>query len=194
MRFTRKHMIFWAAAGLLLVSLIYRLMNPYVQPRVDTLTYTGRGSDFKKIKAEPGDERAVAADPFGSSKGKAVSGKVYKNLFALYKPPQTAGQEKQSGGKQDRQLEITSLPGPVTKDPVFAVKEYLASYKFYGSYDSAGKKAVFLAKNKLVLVARKGDRIDGKYEIEDIQEDFIRIKAVDLNQTMDIKIGEFNDD
>jgi hypothetical protein len=186
-------MIFFAAAGLLLVSLIYRLMNPYVQPRVDTLTYTGRSSDSKKIKAEPGDDRVVA-DPFARSNGKAVSGKVYKDLFALYKPPQTAGQEKQSIGKKDRQLEITPPYRPVTKDPVLAIKEYIASYKFYGSYDSAGKKAVFLAKNKLVLVARTGDRIDGKYEIEDIQDDFIRIKATDLNQTIDINIREFNDD
>ena len=191
MRFTRKNIIFLAAACLLLISLIYRLMNPYVQPRVDTLTYnTGKVDDSKNLKEEPGDDRTVVAGLSGPFKGKAISEKVYKDLFSLYKPPQTAGQ-----GKKDRQLKITPPPvAPVTKDPLLAVKEYIASYKFYGSYDSAGKKAIFLAKNKLVLVARTGDRIDGKYEIVDIQEDFIRIKAVDLNQTIEIKIREFNDD
>ena len=74
------------------------------------------------------------------------------------------------------------------------VKDYIASYRYYGSYHSGDKKAVFLVKNKLVLVARKGDRIDGKYLIDDIQDDFIRIKALELNQTIDIHLGEFNDD
>ncbi len=190
MRLTRKNILFFAAAGLLLVSLIYRIMNPYVQSRVDTLTYTGKVDD-SKVQIKPGDDRAVT-EPFGPIKDNQLAGKVYKNLFSLYKPPQTERKEKQPiPEKKDSESKNIE---PVTKDPIIAVKEYIASYRFYGSYERAGKKAIFLAKNKLVLVARTGDRIDGKYLIDDIQDDFIRIKVLDLNKTIDINIREFNDD
>ncbi len=179
----------------MLIFLIYRLMNPYVQPRVDTLTYTGKVDNSKNLPTKPGDDGAVAADPFGPIKDNQLSDKVYKDLFSLYKPPKTDRKEKESiPEKKDSESKNIPTLEPVTKDPAVAVKEYIASYRYYGSYDRAGEKAVFLAKNKLVLVARTGDRIDGKYEIDDIQDDFIRIKALDLNKTIDINIGEFYDD
>lgn len=193
MKTGKKNIVFAAALGLFILSIIYRLMNPYVQPRVARLTYTGSGHSSEKIGSEkivkvkgPARKTAKPSETGGEAK---TSRRVHKDLFSVYKPP-----------KQVEKDNILKTPKPgqsvqtVGKDPLGEIKEYIASYKFYGTYTSGEQKAVFLAKNKLVLVARTGDRIDGKYEIDDIQEDFIRIKALELNETIDINIREFNND
>jgi hypothetical protein len=189
MKNDKKNIVFATALGLLILSIIYRLMNPYVQPRVTRLTYTGSGQEAYKIGKVKGAAKKTVKPSETDGKPK-TSRRVYKDLFYVYKPPQSV--------EEDNSALITTSPGEkietIGKDPLGAVKEYIASYKFYGTYTSGEQKAVFLAKDKLVLVARTGDRIDGKYLIEDIQDDFIRIKALELNETIDINIREFSDD
>lgn len=188
MKTGRKNIIFAAALGLLILSITYRLMNPYVQPRVKRLTYTGNGQEtYKAGKVKGSLEKRI---PPGDTGGKLkTSRRVYKDLFSVYTPPQR--------DKPDNSA-ITTTPGKTietgTQDPLGKIIDHITSYKFYGTYTSGKQKAVFLAKKKLVLVARTGDRIDGKYQIEDIQDDFIRIKALELNETMDINIREFNNE
>ncbi len=73
-------------------------------------------------------------------------------------------------------------------------KEYITSYKLYGSYQQNGTRAVFLSKNKLVLVAKIGDRINGKYLINDINNQQIMIKALDINKTFHLDLREFKNE
>jgi len=197
MKTGKKNIVFAAALGLFILSVSYRLMNPYVQPTVARLTYTGSGHSSEKIGAKKitkvrgsVEKRATPVDTGGGPK---TSRRVYKDLFSVYKPPQRVEKEKSAliTTPPDETIERIET---VTKDPLGEIKEYIASYKFYGAYTSGAQKAVFLAKNKLVLVGRTGDRIDGKYEIADIQENFIRIKALELKETIDINIREFNND
>lgn len=186
---SRKNMIFFLAAGLLILSIVYRLLNPYVQPRVTRLTYTGSVQSSAVMKDSPAKKSKSngAKGQLGILKRVKTSPRVYRDLFALYKSPETLQKEKAV-------VTPAEPAAAVEKDSMGQVKDYIASYRYYGSYHSGGKKAVFLSKNKLVLVARTGDRLDGKYLIDDIQDDFIRIKALELNETIDIHIGEFNDD
>ena len=192
MKFSKKNIIFLVALGGLLISFIYRITNPYVQPRVNTLTHTGKAKVPKRNQTKPSEDHTVVSRFFSK---KQISGKVYKDLFSLYNPPPKPGEDKKpEAGEKDKELKSISLVDPMEKDPLLAVKEYIVSYRFYGSYNRQGQRAVFLAKNKLVLVARTGDRIDGKYLIEEIQDDFIRIKALELNETIHIGIEEFTDE
>jgi len=190
MKTRRKNMIFFLAVGLLILSIVYRLQHPYVQPRVTRLTYTDSVQPLENKKDSRAKKPESSMDPgeLGSLKRVKTSPRMYQDLFALYRPPEMSRKEK----------EIVAVPeessAAVEKNPMGQVKDYIASYRYYGSYRSGGKKAVFLAKDKLVLVAGIGDRIDGKYLIDEIQDDFIRIKALELNETIDIHIGEFNDD
>jgi hypothetical protein len=190
MKMGKKNIFFAAALGLFVLSISYRLMNPYVQPRVDRLTYTGSGQGSEKITGKVKGSIETSAPPADTREKPKTSRRVYKDLFSVYKPPQKS--------VRDNSPPTPTVPvetiETVTKDPIGEIKEYIASYKFYGAYTSGEKKAVFLGKNKLVLVARTGDRIDGKYEIDDIQEELIRIKALELNETIDINIREFNND
>jgi len=82
----------------------------------------------------------------------------------------------------------------IKKENVQQIKEYISSYKVNGIYKSKNAKAVFLSKNKLVLVAKIGDRLDGKYLIDDIQDNYITIRALDLNETIRFEMREFNNE
>jgi len=180
-----------------MIAIIYRVLNPFVQQEVNTLTFTGEGKSIKTDKAEHAILQAekVESQTLVSkflNKPK-VSAKVYKDLFSIYKPPNKLAQKKKvsvpaDGDVQNRQkLDIK-------KDSVQEIKEYISSYRVYGIYKSENTKAIFLAKNKLVLVAQIGDRLDGKYLIDDIQDNYIRIKALELNETIHLDMREFNDE
>ena len=45
-----------------------------------------------------------------------------------------------------------------------------------------------------MLVAKIGDRLDGKYLIDDIQDNSIKIKALELNETIHLDMREFNNE
>ena len=193
MKLNKKYIIFVIVFMLLIISIIYRVLNPFVQPRVDKLTFTGNKSN-KIIKAEntmeqtrQGRSQPLVSKYLNRSK---TSEKVYKDLFSIYRPPQKNKIKvlKNKNIKAQKTIDI------IKKDPVSEIKEYIASYTLYGIYKSEDIKAVFLAKNKMVLVARTGDRLDGKYLIDDIQDNYIKIKALDLNETIHFDMREFNDE
>ena len=82
----------------------------------------------------------------------------------------------------------------MTEDPVADIREYLTSYKLYGNYEGENGKGVFLAKNKLVLVANQGDRLDGKYVIDEINDSYIQFSIPELNRSIRIEQGAFDNE
>ena len=178
---------------LLTISIIYRVLNPFVQPRVDKLTFTGNmNSKISKVEnameqTRQGKSQTLVSKYLNKSR---VSGKVEKDLFSIYRPPQ----KKKIKMSIKKDIQTQKIIETVKKDPVLEAKEYIATYTLYGIYKSEGTKAVFLSKNKLMLVARTGDRLDGKYLIDDIQDNYIKIKALDLNETIHFDMREFNDE
>ena len=178
---------------LLIISIIYRVLNPFVQPKVDKLTFTGnKNTKISKVEDSIEQSRQSKSQTLALrflNKPK-VSGKVYKDLFSIYRPPQ----KKKIKMPVKIDIQTQKMVEIVEKDPVLEAKEYIASYTLYGTYKSEDTKAVFLAKNKLVLVARTGDRLDGKYLIDDIQDNYIRIKALDLNEIIHLDMREFNNE
>lgn len=186
MKLNKKRIVFLIVFLLLIISIIYRLLNPFVQPRTDTLTFTGEKNTKINTVAHSIDKDLKTETPVSTFLNKPrISGKVYKDLFSTYRPPQRIADKKEV---------IVPVATDSNKNPLSEAKEYLASYTFYGTFESEGIRSVFLAKDKMVLVARTGDRLDGKYLIEEIQENHIRIKALDLNETIQLDIGEFNDE
>ena len=197
MKLSKKHIIFIMVVFCLMIAIIYRVLNPFVQQEVNTLTFTGEGKRIKTDKAEHAvlqtekvESQTLVSKFLNKPK---VSAKVYKDLFSIYKPPNKLAQKKKvsvpaDGDVQNRQkLDIK-------KDSLQEIKEYITSYRVYGIYKSENTKAIFLAKNKLVLVAQIGDRLDGKYLIDDIQDNYIRIKTLEFNETIHLDMREFNDE
>ena len=193
MKVNKKIIIFIIVFIVLIISILYRVMNPFVQPKVDKLTFTGKKNSKTSIVKQvteqnrPKESQTLVSQYLNKPK---VSGKVYKDLFSTYSPPQ----KKKIEIPMEENIQSEEIIKIVKKDPVSEIKEYIASYRLYGIYKSKDTKAVFLEKDKLVLVARIGDRLDGKYLIDDIQDDYITIKALDLNETIHLDMREFNDE
>ena len=189
MKLDKKAIIFIAVFILLVIVIIYRVLNPFVQQKVETLTFTGKDEIGQNMvaKAIESDGQVESQSLVARFMNKPrISGQVVKDLFLMPRPLQ-------------RTAETTEAHSPPTAtttqtDPLAEAKAYLASYKIDGIYESEGTKAVFLSKEKLVLVAKIGDRLDGKYLIEDIQKDHVRIKALDLNETINLDLREFNNE
>ncbi len=201
MKFSKKYkidkklMIFIAAAFLLVISIVYRVLNPFEQQTVDRLTHTGiKGSKIQKQTKEniTPEKQSPSQDIVSKFLNKPkTSAKVYNDLFIIYQQPENFD--------KNHTIDVLSNidvqePDIIKTNPVQQIKDYLCSYKVYGTYKSENIKAVFLSKDKLVLVAKTGDRIDGKYLIDDIQDNYIKIRALDLNETIHLDMREFNNE
>jgi regulatory protein YycI of two-component signal transduction system YycFG len=189
MKWDKKSVIFLIVFLLLVISILYRVKHPFIQKRMDRLTYTSKHPADKSMAekrigtAELVEEGSVASKFLNKPR---ISGKVFKDLFPISLPSR----------KTEEKIDIQTLPAKVSvqNDLLSEAKAYLASYKIEGTYESENVKAVFLSKEKLVLVLKAGDRLDGKYLIEDIQKDRVRIKALDLNETINLDLGELNNE
>ena len=208
MKVNKQQAMFITSLVLLAAAIAYRVMNPFVQPRVDTLTYTGNtpgkaGVVTRSVRkdAGPGNEDREGD---GSIQDKVVSqfvnkpdfsGQTHQDLFLQYQPPRPAAQKAEQ--TERKTAEKTRQTSDETEDPVADIRdirEYLTSYKIYGNYEGDKGKGVFLAKNKLVLVAKQGDRLDGKYVIDEITDSYIRFSIPKLNRTIRIDKGAFDNE
>ncbi|WDP90745.1 MAG: hypothetical protein HUN04_13980 [Desulfobacter sp.] len=199
MKLEKKHIILASAVLVLIIVLVYRMLNPFKQQEVYILTY---GADTGSVTQKNKTDSVGLSDKKNENIGfaKAVdryftenkhSGVAHKNLFA-------AGAkfvEKQSVPPLKKPVKkVVSpvvKPPEIQKDPVQEAKANLTKYQFYGSYEVGGTRAVFLGKNKMILVARAGDRIDGKYLIDKIDAKEIKIQALDINKTFQLDLKEF---
>ena len=195
MKISGRHILFAGVLVILAGVIVYRLQNPFIQQTTDQLTYTAK----KGLSAKAGSNRA-AADQEGKKKTMSVfdlflnkpqiSGAMHTDLFAEYRLPV----KKRVSVKPVLKKQEPADPKPLRKDPLAEARKAITSYKLYGTFQEAGKKAVFLSKDKLVLVARIGDRLEGKYLIQDIQDTYITFKPVEVNQTLRLDMREFKDE
>lgn len=193
----RQHIIFGCVFFLLVAAIVYRVMNPFVQPRVTTLTFTGKTQADRAMvsKSIPGDGQNKTHPVISQFVNRAKrSGQVHQDLFVKFQPPRPASDG--AAGTGDAAVETAGPPpAPAAEqDPVAKFRKYITSYKIYGSYEGEDGKAVFLSKDKLVLVAKEGDRLDGKYVIDDIGDAHIRFFLPDLDRPVTVDRGEFDDE
>ncbi len=202
MTWDKRKLLFIVVLVLFAMILFYRFQNPYVQEEVDQLTY-GRGSDTsaEKLKSKVGVVKTGAQKKALDFSGrvtvffekKEVKSVVQRDLFSIYSPP--VKRKKVNTVKIRPQKKEDSVTESENKANLIRnAREYLTSYRMYGSYKNNGTKAIFLGRDKQVLVARVGDRLDGKYLVDDIENNKIRIKALDLNETIHLDMQEFKDD
>jgi hypothetical protein len=195
MQVDRQQIIFGCVFVLLIAAIAYRAMHPFVQPRVDSLTFTGKkhtGGPIvnKSIKSETQDIQDPVVSQF-VNKAK-FSGNVHQDLFSIYQPVQPAVEKPQPTGQTAN--EAGQNTAVVQKDPVADFRKYITSYKIYGSYEGEDGKAVFLSKDKLVLVAKEGDRLDGKYVIDEIGDAHIRFFLPGRDRPVTVHRKEFDDE
>ena len=179
----------------LAVVVAYRLMNPFRQERVAQLTYTG-----KKV----GDKHKESKESPPSSPGAKIRDSGFI-LNLLENPPRHSGRVRNPAfwGRDDKPARVQAPPpktasAPVAKtpsappppDPVLQVKQELSQFRIFGSFRSRGELALFMERGREILVVRKGDRIDGKYRVEEITPHTLTIRAENIDEAIYIDLGE----
>lgn len=182
---------------LFLAVLGYQVLNPYEQGRVEHLTYTGDG------KEEPV-ARAASKTPGGGKQEKEPGVDVYLNL--LTDPPEHQGEVLNEHFFQPIPAVKPEPPppppipapaagentgGPPAEDPLSVVEEDLSRLQVIGIYTRGDEPVIFFQRGKQTLVVREGDRIDGKYLVEEITLDAITLRAEHLNDTVHIDLTRF---
>jgi hypothetical protein len=189
----KKHILFVVTLILLVVSIVYRAFNPFEQARVAALTYTvqkrfpDRPETIIKNRTDSHtihDTVSRFIDP------PQVSASVHQDLFAIYQPPRLSPATE------------TSPPPPLDETPIEdleqerqdliqdAIRE-ISGYRIFGLFEDENKTFVFLAKDKQVIVAGKGDCLEDKYRIDEINKTHITITALDLNEPIQLDMSEF---
>jgi hypothetical protein len=62
-------------------------------------------------------------------------------------------------------------PPPPPKTPAQLAMEDMSRYTFLGYMQKGNRKTIFLTRDNEIILAKKGDRIAGKYEVTTISED-----------------------
>lgn len=177
----RNHKILLGLLAILALALIYRLTNPFEQGTVERLTHT----PAKRVAAKRADSAArlearVRLDLLQSPPRQEVT--IQRNLFD---PPPAAEPPDEN--------ESETPPATPESRPLSAREEIQAHFqrfKSFGVYHHGRETYLFLQRDKQVLVVTHGDRIDGKYEITEVAENSVTIKAQELPAPLKIDFEE----
>jgi hypothetical protein len=193
MTMDKKQILFVVALILLVVSIGYRAMNPFEQARVETLTYTGekslstRSGILNESRTKPHtvhDTVSRFIDP------PLVSATVHQDLFAKYQPPRPSPSPETSPEPP--------LDAPPVEDPdqerrelIQEAEREISEYRIFGIFEHENDLFVFLTKGKQVIVAGKGDLLEDKYRIHEIEKTHIKIMAVKINEPIQLDMSDF---
>jgi Tfp pilus assembly protein PilP len=177
----RKQKLLVGLIALLGLALAYRLTHPFDQGTVDRLTYA-RATKVAAAQAE-GDASAqgvVRLDLLQSPPEVGVA--VQRDLF---RPPT----DKRSVDTDEMQA-TEPEPEPPPRTARQMIEEHFESFKIFGSYRRGENIYLFLVRGKQVLIVTRGDRIDGKYGITDLDEKSATITAQELATPLKISFDE----
>ncbi len=181
----RKRKLLIALAALFGAALVYRAMHPFRQAQVDQLTHTGA--------AEPG---ALPEDP----------GRLEVMLRLFVEPPPVSGAVIAPGFlKPVPGLDLAPPPPPPEPaptapppepepsepDPGAVVDRELGRFQVIGFFIQKGEAAIFLQREKQVLVVREGNLIDGKYRVEDISAEKMTLRAIHLGELVHLDLTQY---
>lgn len=186
----RKKIILASLLIIFAIFFVYRLTHPFKQEKLDQLTYTNEDRRRKvTVKIDTLPETNYKPSNFHTIFSKflnppALSGDVVKNPF--YQKKELPEIEKKNDMEEIDKEEPAGM-----KDPLVQVNKELSQFKVLGSFESEGEKAIFLGRGREMMVVRVGDRIDGKYLIQNISDASVTLKAENINETVHIDMSEF---
>ncbi len=193
----RKRKILIVLLIIFVAAVIYRVLHPFRQKRIEHLTYTSHMNRPEKRRPgenmkTPGSGDMVVMSNLMKNVPKH-SGKVINELF--FKPfPKNSRKDTPSAAPDDSFMEPPEdnlMPAPEKADPMKKIYEDLEKLKIIGLYSSGPDRAIFFKRGKQTIVARKGDIIDGKYKIEDITADKIVFRAKQPDKEISVDLTPF---
>ena len=188
----RKKKLLLVLVAIFIAFIFYRILHPFKQERVDQLTYTSKRTRDKEIK-----KPSVALNKKRSDAQIEVmldlfrnpprhDAKIIKNIFQ-----KTIAKKMIKPEDVIQEIETQKPVAAAFKkeDPLELLHRELSSLRVFGLYESKDEKFIFLERGNEVLVVRKGDRIDGKYLIEDITKEKLVLKVMQINEPVYIDIS-----
>jgi hypothetical protein len=94
-----------------------------------------------------------------------------QKVLPLPPPPPPA---RQSAAAQAKQAAVPQAQAPETTP----VQRDMANFTFLGFLKKGDQKTIFLSSNKEIFLARKGDKLAGKYEVSNITDDVLTITSL----------------
>ncbi len=184
-RMKNKKIILAVLIILFTISLIYRILHPYKQQRVASLTHTNK-KKIVKVKKNTN---------ISETRGLTAKQDIMLNLFLS--PPVHSGsmhrniffQQKQIKNKTFQQQEL-QVPEKSTNDIHDIINSDIKNFTVFGSYENANEKVVFFKRGKDIIVVRKGDKIDDKYLIENISEHAVTVSIENVEEKIYIDLSE----
>lgn len=177
----RSQKILLALGIIFLLTLAYRVLNPFRQPVVAQLTHTGKPAPAKDTPKAEGARRA--ADPETAVVNLAVFLQPPESQAAVYRDPFTPGTAPP--------IVATAPPATASalapeEGPEAQLRRDLERFQVFGRLEQGGNTSLFLQRGKQVLVVRKGDRLEGRYVIEDLTENSITVSAEGLPAPVEV--------
>ena len=188
----RNKIILAVLVGVFVISVIYRYRHPFEQPRVSRLRYA------PGVKADGADKQTSRI----KSRGGDMKYPKLANMDLFLHPPRHSGAVIRNPfyAKTTREKKSAAMPNPspakvpVTarqeEDPVQKAMRELSKFRVFGSFRGDGKTILFIERGRDILVVRKGDWIDGRFQLKDITPESITIWARDIGQDINIALDE----
>lgn len=185
----KRKLIMAGLVCLFAVLLVYRLTHVYKQPRVTTLTYT-------KEKPGPGNNEAVRKDIKTSAQEPMIisdrflnpsahSKEVKKNIFS--EQAAVGDHEKVTGETTVDTKPVSESPAAIAENQI---KDDLSTFRSFGYAERGGQKTLFIEKGKQIMLVRKGDRIEGKYIVQDITQKELTLLVIANNEIVHIDLSQ----
>jgi hypothetical protein len=174
---------------LLAISIIYRATHIYQQPRVTALTHAAgktSGHSSKVIKKDitgPAETSMIKLDIFINppSHTRDVKKDIFSGQPVIVEQAKPAGEVKRPAVQQGETQ---------TVNPEDQIKDDLSTFKSFGYAERGGDKILFIEKGKQIMLIRKGDRIEGKYIVKDINQTELTLLVIANNEIVHIDLTQ----
>lgn len=186
----KKKTLLTVCICLLAISVLYRLTHIYQQPRVTALIYTGEKPAAssskivrKDIPVSAENTSMINLDLFTNPR--LHSRDVKKDIFSEHTA--AAEQEKPAGEVQKSTIQEGETQ---TANPEDQIKDDLSTFKSFGYAERGGEKILFIEKGKQIMLIRKGDRIEGKYIVKDLNQRELTLLVIANNEVVHIDLSQ----
>jgi hypothetical protein len=186
----RQQVILAALLALLGGSLSWRMLHPFRQERVAKLTHDRRPArnTVPRVAGAPPSAAAeqptavLPAAPMEEAQAAPLHrAEVQRDPFWSTPPAPPAAPPGIPG----------AAPPTPPPDPLLRLREELARFRVFGSWEDAQGMAVFLERDREILLVRRGDLIDGRFRVEQIDRRRMVLRAEQEKETVQIDLDDF---
>ncbi|MBF0303493.1 MAG: hypothetical protein HQK73_10650 [Desulfamplus sp.] len=203
--------LFFCSLALFIISLVYRILNPFTQPTVKELTYKAKQSVPHNSGSIANYDRDGILDAeirlhteLFFNQNAVSTARATKDIF--YKPlPLLENSEKEYPVKintpepeisADEDVEPESDKDIKERERASALSgivEELLHIRVIGGSKTEGKLSFFIKDGDNVLLISRGSKIKGLYPVTALTQDYILIKIPEFNEDVRINLKDFNE-